>query len=324
MQVFSPKSSPPSLKVRLLYRVPLLVRDSSSVGESHWVRAASGLLADDKFLWIIQDDTPALIRFSAGTAAIEGFPLFPGMSAFPAPDPKPQKLDLEAATWVPPFPSNGAKQLLLFGSGSRPYREKIASLLLLNDIPSEISLSHAPHLYALLRAFLAPSAELNIEGVVWLPDTDVLRFFQRGTPQTPNATCDLPWNAVQEYLQQPERASLPSPLNLYGYELGTLSGVPLSFTDATYHPAGIFYTAVAEATDNAYEDGPVIGSVVGWIDTKGALLQAPLRDADGALLPIKVEGIARDPHHPYRFYLVTDPDDASQPSELLWIEVDMP
>jgi hypothetical protein len=72
------------------------------------------------------------------------------------------------------------------------------------------------------------------------------------------------------------------------------------------------FTAVAEETDDAYDDGPCKGAAIGMADTDGHLLW--LRRLDR---PAKVEGVdARMDGDVIRLLLVTDADDRQTPASL--------
>lgn len=298
----------------VLHRRSLLFSNSPHSPGVKPFGAASALLSDESGLWIIPDDTAVLTHLALPSGKLTTFPLS-SESAFPL--PKSQKPDLEAVTWIP-VDKPGEKALLVLGSGSRPSREYMAIAFIQAGRPQQISYHRAERLYRLLRATFGK--QLNIEGVLWLPEEGVLRFYHRGTGDALNATCDLPWSAVERYIQTSGSVPLPTPSNLCFYDLGNIGGVPLAFTDATLHNNKVFFTAAAENTSNPYDDGTISGSAIGWMTAAGEVVYAVFRDAEGKPLPIKVEGIAPDPFHPRRFYLVTDPDDGTQPSELLWVE----
>jgi hypothetical protein len=105
------------------------------------------------------------------------------------------------------------------------------------------------------------------------------------------------------------------------YDLGEIAGVPLAFTDAVEWQGQVFYTATAEDTPNAYEDGPVLGSAIGWIDAQGQPYYTVLQDEQGAPLPLKVEGIAPQEQAEKTFFLVTDSDRAGEPAQLLRVQL---
>ena len=72
------------------------------------------------------------------------------------------------------------------------------------------------------------------------------------------------------------------------------------------------FTAVAEDTDDAYNDGPCAGAAIGIVDNDGHL--RCLRRLDR---PYKVEGVdARVDGDVIRLLLVTDADDADIPASL--------
>lgn len=79
--------------------------------------------------------------------------------------------------------------------------------------------------------------------------------------------------------------------------------------DAARHPRWIF-SAVAEDTADAYEDGACVGSVIGRADDQDQVhARKRLRGNP------KVEGLAFAA--PDRLWLVTDADDPARASELL-------
>ncbi len=49
-----------------------------------------------------------------------------------------------------------------------------------------------------------------------------------------DATCDIEWNAFRAYLNSSNKSAPPRPTNILQYELGTLAGCRLTFTDASW------------------------------------------------------------------------------------------
>lgn len=98
--------------------------------------------------------------------------------------------------------------------------------------------------------------------------------------------------------------------------LGELGGVPLGFTDAASIDDELWFSAAAEDTANAYDDGEVRGSVIGCLDAAGSGVH---RSWELDLPGSKVEGITRASadDEPLRLWLVTDQDDETRPSRLL-------
>lgn len=314
----------PALRARLLSRRALRyaapVRDGSGAPQE-FVRAASGLCWFRGRLAIVQDDALllALLDPNDGAAQALELPLRADGARFFDVERgnKRDKPDLEACLTIELL---GQPALLAFGSGSRPERECVA--IVRPDgagYHSELREAHA--LYTALRAlpgFL--SSELNLEGAALVGDR--LRLLQRsnGSPLPGAAplcaTCELPLGALLAYLEDPGARPPPALDQVRRYELGSIGGARLSFTDAcTLRDDALLFTASAESSPNAYDDGAVAGSALGKIEPSGTRWCA-LRDEQGQLMRDKVEGVALDPRDPSRAFLVFDPDDHRAPATL--------
>ncbi len=96
--------------------------------------------------------------------------------------------------------------------------------------------------------------------------------------------------------------------------LGSLGGTPLSLTDiAALADGRLVFTAAAEATSNAYDDGVVKGSVIGILDAQGAATHVT------AVTPVtKLEGVCvlADGRARLELALVCDPDDPTRAATL--------
>jgi hypothetical protein len=106
----------------------------------------------------------------------------------------------------------------------------------------------------------------------------------------------------------------PLPQRIRRHRLGSMQGVPLTFTDGAALADGRWvFTAVAEATGDSVADGACVGSVVGVMtaqSTVQALFALPGRE--------KVEGVAtRLAGRTVDLCLVTDADDPHVASLLL-------
>jgi hypothetical protein len=317
--------SDPGLSFRVTRRIPLHYSDGAdeALDRPPHVRAGSSLAWVGGRLALIQDDANFLALVDPVTAAVESITLPAGKGGVRQFDDlrgnKKHKLDLEACVTV-----DGGATLLAFGSGSTERREKLLMARGVGSGAPEVALVELPALYQLLRATpgFAPG-RLNIEGVVQMGGR--LRFFGRGNGKERdgvkpvNATCDLPLDALLRHAADPDRVAPPAPLDVIQYELGDLDAVPLGFTDATVVGSEIVYSAAAEASPDAVDDGAVMGSALGVIDAGGRARWAPLKDERGALFAGKVEGVvaAGDGSG---FYIVLDADDPKAPSELCVVE----
>ena len=89
--------------------------------------------------------------------------------------------------------------------------------------------------------------------------------------------------------------------------------MPLSFTDGASLPdGGMVFTAVAEDTEDTYNDGACLGAAIGVVARDGTLALSRALDECH-----KVEGVAaRVDNNVIRLLLVTDADDPAIPASL--------
>jgi len=224
------------------------------------------------------------------------------------------KPDLEALTVLPPFHGAPFGALLGLGSGSEPGRDRGFAWPLAADgelvgAPRTIDLSR---LYARLAERIH---HLNVEGAavmrgrVWL--------FNRGNdPQARNAVAELDLERVIDAVTGDGALDPGDLADVRRYELGTLDGVALAFSDAT--PLGnelVVFTASAEAPPDpgAGADGAIHGSVVGTLSPRGEVHR--LRTVDRRW---KVEGLhASIDTGVMDLLFVCDQDDPATASPLL-------
>jgi hypothetical protein len=279
----TPEDLPP-LDLRELRQLDLDV--SSGPGRAAHVSAASGVVQRGDFVYVIGDDELVLAVFEVSSNA-------PGRtervlsgelpSNYAA--RKESKPDLEALTVLPPFEDHPHGALLGLGSGSTPKRDRgflwaLAADGSLHAQPREIDL--AP-LYTALRERVE---DLNIEGAAVMGRQ--LWLLQRGNgPRGENLIAELVLSEVMDSLRHARAVVAAELQGLRSYELGTLAGGKLTFSDAS--PLGgelLVFTASAESSPNTFEDGEIRGSVVGTIDLDGEVRR--LRTIDRKY---KVEGV---------------------------------
>jgi hypothetical protein len=263
------------------------------------VRAGSGLARIRGGVALIQDDANFVALVERDPWRVRGVNLDAGHEGKRQFDKsrgnKKHKLDLEACFTVE---EPWGTLFVAMGSGSKGHRPR-ETIVLLRDCDSaspSVLQVQVPRLYERLRgeADFAGS-QMNIEGAVHLGDR--VRLFGRGNGsprdglRPVNATCDLDWQMFLAHVHDPDRAPPPEPTNVARYELGSLGGIPLGFTDAASWRGAIVYSAAAEDSPDVIEDGPVHGSAIGIIDERGETRYAFLNDASGALYAGKVEGI---------------------------------
>ncbi len=223
------------------------------------VRAGSSLNWFGDRLALIQDDANFLVLIEPDSLQVDAIPLSAGEGGLRQFDDvrgnKRFKLDLEASVTVPTLDGD---LLLALGSGSTCDREKI--VMLRESDPATPILKEANALYEQLRRTIAFSgSELNIEGAIFR--NGWMRLFNRGNgrPQAGclpvNATCELVWDELAAYLQEPDKQPVPHLQQICQYDLGTLEGLRLTFTDTTVTQQNVIFSATAEDSPDASSDG---------------------------------------------------------------------
>jgi hypothetical protein len=306
-----------TLNAQIIGRRPLsysLGADAQLDRPAH-VRAASGVNWLGGKLAIVQDDASFLALVDPHGSSVQAVALPSGKLGLRQFDKsrgnKLDKPDFEACFVV-------EETLYALGSGSHAQRERIASIASADWAVREHS---TPELFAALRDCVHfAGSELNVEGALVLGAQ--LRLFQRGNGaaragrEPINATCDLSLAQLLDYLAGARQ--VPVPERVVRYEIGRIADVALTFTDAALHPAGVVFLACAEASEDAIQDGEIMGSAVGMFDDTG-LRWGFLLDETGNPSRDKAEGIVIDPSAAERAYVVVDPDDHRRPAELLTV-----
>ncbi|MGZ5184310.1 MAG: DUF6929 family protein [Caldimonas sp.] len=275
-----------------------------------FLSAASGLVRVGARLYVVLDDENHLGVFAAQDAApVRLIRLFAGDLPDSAKKRKARKADLEALLHLPAAPEWPAGALLALGSGSRPNR--FAGALLRLDAQGDTdgparAIDLAP-LYAALAARLPE--ELNIEGAFIAGDELVL--LQRGNLRVANAVVRFALAPVTAWLRGATAAPL-APVAVAEADLGAADGVPLGFTDGAALADGSWlFSAVAERSDNSYDDGACVAAAIGVVRPDGSL--GEIRRLEPTR---KIEGIeARSVDGSIVVGMVTDADDPATPAE---------
>ena len=284
----------------------------TSESRSPFISAASGLVKVNNQLYVVADDEHHLGVFSADHVLPgELVRLFEGTLPDKTKKRKALKPDLETLLLLPTFAGFPHGALLAMGSGSKPNRD--TGVLLGFDLLGNVN--SAPRLFdlsLLYDALLAEVEELNIEGAVIAGGQ--LLLLQRGNKGAVNALIACELDSFINDLAAHNAPRLRASPDVRTVELGDIDGVPLCFTDVAALPDGnLLFTAVAENTDNSFDDGACGGSAIGIVDANGNVKTIERLDQ-----PYKVEGVAATMHADgIHLLLVTDADDASKAAWLL-------
>jgi hypothetical protein len=208
------------------------------------IGSASGLLFKDNSLFIVGDNSSFLYEYHIDSHNLNRHPL----TANPAENiPKSEKPDFEALTCF-------QDTVYVFGSGSTAKRNAMIEFDLAQK--KKIGSSNLADLYAVMQNFAAIKPEdFNIEGVIY--EGENWYFFNRGNGIS-NKNTLLSLHA--------QKLNQEFSLMSNDYKLPKIKGVRSSFTDAVLVDTKIYFLATAEDTQSTYDDGEVLGSLIGRID----------------------------------------------------------
>lgn len=273
--------------------------------DGSFVSAASGLVRAGEHLHVVADDEHHLASFRTGDFAPAGLlRLLHGTLPREKTERKKEKPDFEALALLPPAENFAHGALLAIGSGSRPNRRRGAVVQLAAD--GAAIEATAVDLTALLAPLDHLFAETNMEGAVVASQT--LLLFQRGKGAS-NAVVAYPLAEALAAFSSPRGGSLSPEVTFL--DLGSIDGVPLGLTDASVLSDGrIVFSAVAEDTPNAYDDGPMAGAAIGTMTPDFKIIRT-----ETVKPAVKIEGIAATLEgSEIRLVMVTDADDPAVPA----------
>jgi hypothetical protein len=210
------------------------------------IGSASGILYKDNNLLIIGDNSSFLYEYHLETSTLHQYPLLEN----PVENiPKSEKPDFESLTQY-------QDTVYIFGSGSTPERNTMIEFD--TNQKKKIATNNLADLYAIMQSFATINPEdFNLEGAVY--DGDNWYLFNRG-----NGTS----NRNTLFTIQAKKLSAELSLMSNDYKLPKIKGVRASFTDAVLVEDIIYFLASAEDTKSTYDDGEVLGTIIGSISLK--------------------------------------------------------
>lgn len=215
--------------------------------------SGSGLAKLGEFYYVVGDDAPYLFCLNADFEIIAKIQLLENADVLDARIQKHQKPDFECLEAI------GAQEMVVFGSGSKsPERDVFVRILLEETV--RVVRYKITEFYELLRSLpIMENSELNIEAVAF--HNQQLYLFNRKK----NLIIRFDYQAFLKHLN--DRLFFPE-MQISAYHLPEINGIEAGFSGATISAAlsKIIFTATVEDTDNAYDDGEILGSLVGTID----------------------------------------------------------
>ncbi|QIH38310.1 hypothetical protein G7A72_05635 [Flavobacterium sp. Sr18] len=210
------------------------------------IGSASGLIYKDNSLLIIGDNSGFLYEYQMDSKNLKRHPLLENPTENTL---KKDKADFEAITHF-------GDSLYVFGSGSTEKRNKMIQV---NATDKEIiATNDLSDLYAVMQNFGAIKPEdFNLEGAIYNGESWFL--LNRGNG-----------SSNKNVLFTIEGKNLTNDFAILSneYKLPKIKGVRSSFTDAILVGDSIYFLATAEDTESTYDDGEVLGSLIGSINLK--------------------------------------------------------
>lgn len=208
------------------------------------IGSASGLVYTDNSLFIISDNSGFLYEYHMDSVALKQHSLIDNASENIL---KKNKPDFEAIALK-------GKELHIFGSGSTEKRNR---QFIFNTKTHQVSEENLQPLYQKIKTRVNISDDdLNIEGALYYKDK--MYLFQRGNgANSHNGIAIISTNPNENDAIQFQPVKLPK-----------IKHVETTFTDAIVVGDKIYFLAAAEDTNSTYDDGEVLGSIIGCMDIK--------------------------------------------------------
>lgn len=213
--------------------------------EINGIGSASGLVYQNQSLFIISDNSGFLYEYNINTAVLKQHILINNSSENIL---KKNKPDFEAIALK-------GNELHIFGSGSTEKRNRQFIFNIKTLTTSEENL--APLYQKIKETAGISDDELNIEGAIF--HQNHLYLFQRGNGINSK-------NGIIKIVNN----------DTIGFQVITLpkiKHVETSFTDAIVVENKIYFLAAAEDTISTYEDGEILGSIIGCINLETLKLE---------------------------------------------------
>jgi hypothetical protein len=206
--------------------------------------SASGLVYHNNTIVAVGDNSSYLYEYTISNEKLERYPLQENAQENTL---KKIKKDFEAITQF-------EDTIYVFGSGSTENRNTMVQV----DAKTKkvITTQDLSMLYASMQSFGEINPEdFNLEGAIYNGENWFL-FNRSNGKKSKNAIFTISGkNLTDEFSILHNKFKLPK-----------IKGVETSFTDAILVDDQIYFLATAEATESTYDDGEVLGSLIGRID----------------------------------------------------------
>lgn len=298
------------------------------------IPSASAVEVVNGNIYIVGDDSSLLYVLKYDLTVLSEVPLYKVKSDHISENRihKKNKADLECITKLT---INGYPYLLILGSGSKSPRRDVAFLV---KLPTPYNRKHLVWEISLIKwySFLrmhediaADTGVLNFEAVA--STSDFLYIFNREN----NAILRFDMPEFIEFIQG-HTEGVPFPTVIKAH-LPEIKSIRCGFSGADYFDGKLFFTAAAENTSNAIDDGEVMGSAVGIVSFDGeekqrgktshgfsATISNFTRIPEIESLPLKVESISvYEKENDSTYIAIAVCDDDLGGSDILMLQLDL-
>lgn len=277
------------------------------------IPSGSGIIKSGNMYYVIGDDSPFLFSLNKEFKTVAKTRLLDSVLFSDDRIMKPKKPDFEALEMV------GEHEAVVFGSGSRSPQRNVFMRILLKD-SIVIEKYDVSNLYDNLKNLpILHDSELNIEATAFR--NNQLFLFNRKK----NLVIRFEYNELLAYLK--DEMAFPKP-EIRSFILPSINGIEAGFSGATAlkGEAKIIFTASVENTDNAYDDGAILGSFIGMIDISNNSISDVFNycEVPNTEAHLKVESVTVEKEMAFgqtEVVLITDDDKGNSiilKSTLLW------
>ena len=220
------------------------------------IGSASGLIYMKNYLFIISDNSSFLYKYSIQEKELNKIPIMENPQENIL---KKDKFDFESIALK-------GNKLHILGSGSTSKREKRITFNFETETIVEKDLTK---LYKQLKQNTSISDdELNIEGAFFI--TNKWYLFQRGNGA----------NSKNGIFILNDNLNDNGNIEFIPIQLPKIKHIETSFTDAILVEDKIYFLATAEDTNSTYDDGEILGSILGRMDFKTLEIETTLKISD--------------------------------------------
>ena len=222
------------------------------------IPSASGIEIINDEIYIIGDDSQFLFHIDKDGNVIDKLPLTNNATDIRI--AKSDKPDYEAISFVN---INNEDFLLVIGSGSLQIKRENAKLINLNT--KEIHSIVLSEIYTLFKNTMTIEDQraFNIEGLS--SDNTYLYFAQRGNITGHQMIFKLKIDEFFHFCN--DKITIPK-ITTYTFNLPSVKGVSFGISGCCFDNESkqMLFCASAETTHNTYDDGDILGSIIGVID----------------------------------------------------------